>query len=329
LWSNYIHPDVKRVGALTSFLAHDGQGSIRVTYAPVGQTGNQSHDYGPYGQPVTTLGLVIPQGKGWINERFDPETGLQYLHARYYDPLLGRFLSPDTWDPVLPGVDINRYAYSLNDPINMSDPSGHDGEDNRPGAGGTGATFTKDANGNLHSFGGGSLGNTAGEARTNYIRENTERVVAWSNPFGSWITKKIGSTVTEVLYRGLPVSVSNSASDTTGLMTLGSDGMYHDGTGPLTGNCGCPVLTNPFAGLWNYLFGTTLTAQSAPKDKPHGVLPIDRAPQTKGKKNFIHGIKDGIDAGPTDWVGIGPNGDIWVSDPEGNAQPAGNISDHE
>jgi RHS repeat-associated protein len=157
LWSTYIHPDVKRVGANTAFLAHDGQGSIRVSFAPVGQTGNQSHDYGPYGQPVTSLGLAVPSGKGWINERFDPETGLQYLHARYYDPLLGRFLSPDTWDPMLPGVDINRYAYALNDPVNMSDPSGHDGEDNRPGAGGTGATFTKDANGNLHSFGGGSI----------------------------------------------------------------------------------------------------------------------------------------------------------------------------
>lgn len=36
-----------------------------------------------------------------------------------------RFLSPDTWDPWLQGVDINRYAYSGNDPINRSDPSGH------------------------------------------------------------------------------------------------------------------------------------------------------------------------------------------------------------
>ncbi len=40
------------------------------------------------------------------------ETGLQYLHARYYDPDLGRFLTPDTWDPILAGVDINRYAYA-------------------------------------------------------------------------------------------------------------------------------------------------------------------------------------------------------------------------
>jgi RHS repeat-associated protein len=77
------------------------------------------------GKPLTTLGLTLATPKGYINERFDPETGLQYLHARYYDPLLGRFLSPDTWDPTLPGVDINRYAYSHNDPINLSDPYGH------------------------------------------------------------------------------------------------------------------------------------------------------------------------------------------------------------
>jgi hypothetical protein len=36
-----------------------------------------------------------------------------------------RFLSPDTWDPYLAGVDVNRYAYSGNDPINSSDPNGH------------------------------------------------------------------------------------------------------------------------------------------------------------------------------------------------------------
>jgi hypothetical protein len=36
-----------------------------------------------------------------------------------------RFLTPDTWDPFLAGVDINRYAYGANDPINMSDPNGH------------------------------------------------------------------------------------------------------------------------------------------------------------------------------------------------------------
>ena len=65
-------------------------------------------DTGPYGQPV---GVAL-NGKAYINERYDAETGLQYLHARYYDPERGQFLSPDTWDPILAGVDINRYAYS-------------------------------------------------------------------------------------------------------------------------------------------------------------------------------------------------------------------------
>jgi 5-methylcytosine-specific restriction endonuclease McrA len=38
-----------------------------------------------------------------------------------------RFLSPDTWDPWMQGVDFNRYAYANDDPINLSDPNGHQG----------------------------------------------------------------------------------------------------------------------------------------------------------------------------------------------------------
>ena len=79
--------------------------------------------YGPYGKPTSSP----PVSKSYINERYDAETGLQYLHSRYYDPLLGHFLSPDTFDPILRSVDINRYAYALNDPINGSDANGHDG----------------------------------------------------------------------------------------------------------------------------------------------------------------------------------------------------------
>ncbi|HLP66061.1 MAG TPA: hypothetical protein VK181_00925 [Rhizobium sp.] len=36
-----------------------------------------------------------------------------------------RFIQPDNWDPTLPGVGTNRYAYSDNDPVNKSDPNGH------------------------------------------------------------------------------------------------------------------------------------------------------------------------------------------------------------
>lgn len=41
------------------------------------------------------------------------------------DPVFGRFINPDDWDPTLPDVGTNRYAYALNDPVNKSDPNGH------------------------------------------------------------------------------------------------------------------------------------------------------------------------------------------------------------
>lgn len=66
-----------------------------------------------------------PESKAWIGERYDPETGLQYLNARYYDPKLGLFTQGDWWDPTIPGVGPNRYAYSHGDPVNFSDPNGH------------------------------------------------------------------------------------------------------------------------------------------------------------------------------------------------------------
>ncbi|WP_170122101.1 RHS repeat-associated core domain-containing protein [Breoghania corrubedonensis] len=68
---------------------------------------------------------TIRESKGWIGERDDPEVGLTYLNARYYDPVLARFIQPDWWDPTDPAVGTNRYAYGLNNPILQKDPSGH------------------------------------------------------------------------------------------------------------------------------------------------------------------------------------------------------------
>jgi RHS repeat-associated protein len=132
LMSVALHPDVKREGGATDFLIKDHLNSNRLTLRH-GSTTPSLHAYSPYGQPSTTNGNILADGsnapiaggKGYLNERYDPETGLQYLHARYHDPILGRFLTPDTWDVMLQGVDINRYAYAANDPVNMSDPNGH------------------------------------------------------------------------------------------------------------------------------------------------------------------------------------------------------------
>ncbi|MBX5230566.1 RHS repeat-associated core domain-containing protein, partial [Rhizobium sp. NLR9b] len=82
--------------------------------------------YAAYGEATNTS---FQTKKSYIGERFDPETGLMYLNARYYDPAFGRFISPDDWDPTKEGVGTNRYSYSENDPVNKSDPNGHFIED--------------------------------------------------------------------------------------------------------------------------------------------------------------------------------------------------------
>jgi RHS repeat-associated protein len=123
---------VKREALATDFLIKDHLATNKLTLR-FGSTSTATHAYGPYGKPLTSNGSVIAcgpngplnGGKGYLNERFDPETGLQYLNARYYDPLLGRFITPDWWDVIEQGVDFNRYAYAGNDPVNMSDPNGH------------------------------------------------------------------------------------------------------------------------------------------------------------------------------------------------------------
>ena len=52
--------------------------------------------------------------------------GLHDYGARWFDPLLGRFLSPDSLvpDPYHP-LDWDRYSYARNNPIRYTDPTGH------------------------------------------------------------------------------------------------------------------------------------------------------------------------------------------------------------
>ena len=53
-------------------------------------------------------------------------TGLVYMNARYYDPQLGQFISPDTLVPdATQLMDFNRYAYARGTPMKYNDPSGH------------------------------------------------------------------------------------------------------------------------------------------------------------------------------------------------------------
>ena len=59
---------------------------------------------------------------------YDVETGLYYLKSRYYDPTIGRFISPDSVDFLNPDTinGLNLYAYCGNNPVMNVDPNGND-----------------------------------------------------------------------------------------------------------------------------------------------------------------------------------------------------------
>ncbi len=62
---------------------------------------------------------------GYTGEEIDTETGLVYLRARYYDPALGRFISPDPFlGRLAEPITQNRYVYVKNNPLGFTDPSG-------------------------------------------------------------------------------------------------------------------------------------------------------------------------------------------------------------
>lgn len=67
----------------------------------------------------------IGYNRGYTGHEMMPEFGLVNMNGRLYDPLLGRFLSPDNYVQ-LPdnSQSYNRYSYCLNNPLKYIDPSG-------------------------------------------------------------------------------------------------------------------------------------------------------------------------------------------------------------
>jgi RHS repeat-associated protein len=104
----------------------DVRGSVRAITNSDG-TPLQVMRYDPYGetQVYTNAGLPTPIF-GFAGQQVDPETGLSFMNARYYDTSTGRFLSRDTvfGDAGSP-VSLNRYAYAGGNPVSNVDSGGH------------------------------------------------------------------------------------------------------------------------------------------------------------------------------------------------------------
>ena len=103
-------------GAIT-YYHHDGMGST-VAVSQSGTAGPaEVYSYSEFGLPAGGSSAIYR----FAGYRYDAETRLYYVNARYYSPVLGRFLQTD---PIGYSGGRNLYAYVKNDPINRTDPSG-------------------------------------------------------------------------------------------------------------------------------------------------------------------------------------------------------------
>jgi len=104
-------------GGTVTYLHHDQQGSTRLLTGSTGTVTGKC-TYGAYGTPTCEGATTTPLG--YDGQYTSTDTGLIYLRKRTYDPATAQFLTTD------PDVGLTRapYSYTLDNPLNFSDPNG-------------------------------------------------------------------------------------------------------------------------------------------------------------------------------------------------------------
>lgn len=106
----YFHNDISG----TPLLATDAAGNV------LWKENNR-----PYGDKLNAQPASADNKIGYHGKPFDDNTGLSYMGARYYDPVLGRFTGVDPVGFVEGNLhSFNRYAYANNNPYKFVDPDG-------------------------------------------------------------------------------------------------------------------------------------------------------------------------------------------------------------
>jgi len=103
------------------FYHTDHIGSVRAVTNQAGEV-VWNADYLAFGTRFgETTDAAFEEWHGFTGKEYDPDTGLYYYNARWYDADIGRFISEDpARDPNNP----NLYVYGRNNPLRFVDPTG-------------------------------------------------------------------------------------------------------------------------------------------------------------------------------------------------------------
>jgi RHS repeat-associated protein len=81
--------------------------------------------YQPYGERIQKQPASANNNRWYTGKPLDEETGLSYFGARYYDPVIGRFMGVDPKEFAEGNPhSFNRYNYANNNPYRYVDPDG-------------------------------------------------------------------------------------------------------------------------------------------------------------------------------------------------------------
>ena len=82
----------------------------------------QNYAYDSFGQ-VLGNNSSLPNRYTYTGREIEPEAGLYYYRARFYDAGVGRFVEEDRINNFL--LSVNAYIYNENSPVDLSDPYGN------------------------------------------------------------------------------------------------------------------------------------------------------------------------------------------------------------
>ena len=110
------------------FYLFDGLGSTSEMINLAGSI-QVSYQYDAWGNLRKTVGSSTNPNQ-FTGHEFDPETGLIYAGARYYDSRTGTFITQDSYQGRSESPpSLNRYVYASANPLRYIDPTGHASED--------------------------------------------------------------------------------------------------------------------------------------------------------------------------------------------------------